>query len=58
MEQELAQRGAGRRWQAGWSRPGCGVRVGCAFGRGGAKGRIEKSGKEASPSLSLSPVCL
>lgn len=52
--------GLGRRWQAGWSRPGaCGVRTGCAFGRGGgAKGQIEKWGKEALPSLSLSPVCL
>ena len=46
--------GAGRRWQAGWSRPGV-CCAGCAFGKGGAvrRGRSGSGEKRPYP-LSLS----
>lgn len=47
--------GLGRRWQAGWSRPGaCGVRTGCAFGRGAVRRGKSKSGEKRPYPLSLS----
>ena len=47
--------GLGRRWQAGWSRPGaCGVRTGCAFGRGAVRRGRSKSGEKRPYPLSLS----